>query len=519
MAADLAHLSPLLIVICLGLGILLLDVFADPKQPKAFIGYVAIVGLLAALVATGWLFSIGGVHLVQPYFVAALTLDPFALFGFAVVLVVSILTILASVHYLPNQRCEWGEYYSLVVFATVGMMAMIAAADLITMFVGLEIMSIAIYVLAGFKRQSPFAIESAMKYFFLGAFATGFLLYGVAFVYGATGSTNLDVVAEHFSHNEPGLYGVIIVIMMVVAFGFKIAAVPFHMWTPDVYEGAPSPVAGLMAGGVKTAAFLAFSRVFFTGFGGPDFDEMAMSWREVLFWLAILTMTTGNILAVVQQNVKRMLAYSSISHAGYILIAIVASHAGDHGVVAGAGLFFYLVAYAVSSVGAFAIVSMLGKDGEEDITYSHLAGFAYRHGFAALCMVIFMASLAGIPPTAGFLGKYLVFADALSAEQSNLLPLVLIAVANSMVGVYYYLKVIVFMYMREPRRELESIRSVPMGVAFGLAALIVLICGTFPDTTIRWSTKAATGQILPDTAFSSAPVPDGAEAAAVSISE
>ncbi|NUN14846.1 MAG: NADH-quinone oxidoreductase subunit N [Myxococcales bacterium] len=508
MAADLAHLSPLLIVCCVGLGILLLDVFADPKQPKTFIGYVAVVGLLVALAATGWLFATGGVLLTQPYFAVALTLDPFALFGFALILVVAILTTLASVHYLPSQRCEWGEYYSLVVFASLGMMVMVAAADLITMFVGLEIMSVAIYVLAGFKRQSPFAIEAAMKYFFLGAFATGFLLYGLAFVYGATGSTNLNVVAEHFAKNDPGLYGIVIVIMMIVAFGFKIAAVPFHMWTPDVYEGSPSPIAGLMAGGVKTAAFLALARVFLTAFGGADFENLAISWREVFYWLAILTMTVGNILAVVQQNVKRMLAYSSISHAGYILIGIVASRSVDGGAVAGSGLFFYLLAYALSSVGAFAVVSMLGKDGEEDITYGNLAGFAYRHGFAALCMVIFMASLAGIPPTAGFLGKYLVFTDALAATHMNLLPLVLVAVVNSMIGVYYYLKVIVFMYMREPRREFETIRSVPMGIAFGLAALVVVVCGSFPDTTIRWSAKAATGNPSADSAISAASVID-----------
>ena len=498
MLGDLVTLSPLLIVIAVGLFVMIAGVFAAEDERKAFLGYLSAAGLGLALLAVGVLFTKGGTDLATPFWASMVTMDRFALFGSAVVLVVGILSLLTAVDYLPEQGCEWGEFYMLVIFAISGMMAMMMAVDLIMFFVGLEVMSLSIYVLAGFKRQSAFAVEASMKYFLLGAFSTGFLLYGIAFAYGVAGTTNLAALAAHFTAHSPatGLFPTIILVMLLVAFGFKSAAVPFHMWTPDVYEGAPTPVTALMAAGVKTATFLALARIFMTVFEAAGWNDIAFTWQDALFWLAIATMSVGNLLAVVQRNVKRMLAYSSIAHAGYLFIAVLAYRQFDLGggqiaSITGSGLFYYLLVYSVATVGAFAVLSMLGKDMEEDITYGHLAGFGFKHPFAAICMVVFMLSLAGIPPTAGFFGKYLVFTQALTANSDKYLPLVIIAVANSLVSVFYYLRVPVFMYMRGERRTTGTIRSVPMSIAFGVAALFVLQAGLFPTRYAIWAEKAS----------------------------
>lgn len=502
MLGDLVTLSPLLIVTAVGLLVMIAGVFANQEDRKAFLGYLGAAGLGVALLATGVLFAKGNTDLVTPFWRSALVVDRFALFGIAVVLIVGILALLSAVDYLPEQRCDWPEFYMLVVFAIAGMMVMIMAADLISFFVGLEVMSISIYVLAGFKRQSVFAVEAAMKYFLLGAFSTGFLLYGVAYAYGLSGTTNLAGIAAWFSQNSPadGWFGYIILVMLVVAFGFKAAAVPFHMWTPDVYEGAPTPVTGLMAAGVKTATFLALSRVFLTIFEAAGWEQLAFTWQDIFFWLAIVTMSVGNILAVVQRNVKRTLAYSSIAHAGYLLIAVLAVRGFDLGGgqvahIAGSGLLYYLLVYSVATIGAFTVLSMLGKDMEEDITFGHLAGFGYRHPFAAVAMVIFMVSLAGIPPTAGFFGKYLVFTQVLTANMDKYLWLVIIAVLNSLVSVFYYLKVPVYMYMRAERRQVEAIRSTPMALVFGACALFILQSGLFPSKYVAWAEKASSSTL------------------------
>ncbi|GMV39499.1 MAG: NADH-quinone oxidoreductase subunit N [Myxococcales bacterium] len=502
MLGDLVTLSPLLIVTAVGLLVMIAGVFANLDDRKAFLGYLSAAGLGIALLATGVLFAQGSTELVTPFWRSMLVVDRFALFGIAVCLIVGILALISAVDYLPEQRCEWPEFYMLVVFAIAGMMTMVMSADLIAFFVGLEIMSISIYVLAGFKRQSVFAVEASLKYFLLGAFSTGFLLYGIAYAYGVSGSTNLSEIAAWFAANSPadGWFGYIILIMLVVAFGFKAAAVPFHMWTPDVYEGAPTPVTGLMAAGVKTATFVALSRVFLTLFEASGWSQLAFTWQDIFFWLAILTMSVGNILAVVQRNVKRTLAYSSIAHAGYLLIAVLATRGFDLGggqvaQVASSGLLYYLLVYSVATIGAFTVLSMLGKDMEEDISFGHLAGFGYRHPFAAVAMVVFMVSLAGIPPTAGFFGKYLVFTQVLTTNTDKYLPLVIIAVLNSLVSVYYYLKVPVYMYMRGERRQAEAIRSTPMALVFGISALFVLQAGMFPSKYVTWAEKAAASTI------------------------
>ena len=529
MLGDLVTLSPLLIVIATGLLVMVAGVFANEEDRKAFLGYLGAAGLGVALLSTGVLFAKGNTDIVTPFWSSMLVADRYALFGMAVILVVGILALISAVDYLPEQHCDWPEFYMLVVFAVSGMMTMVMAADLIAFFVGLEVMSISIYVLAGFKRQSVFAVEAAMKYFLLGAFSTGFLLYGVAYAYGLSGTTNLAGISAWFSQNSPadGWFGYIILVMLVVAFGFKAAAVPFHMWTPDVYEGAPTPVTGLMAAGVKTATFLALSRVFLTIFEAAGWSQLAFTWQDIFFWLAIVTMSVGNILAVVQRNVKRTLAYSSIAHAGYLLIAVLAVRGFDLGGgqvahIAGSGLLYYLLVYSVATIGAFTVLSMLGKDMEEDITFGHLAGFGFRHPFAALAMVVFMLSLAGIPPTAGFFGKYLVFTQVLTANMDKYLWLVIIAVLNSLISVFYYLKVPVYMYMRSERRQAEAIKSVPMALVFGACALFVLQAGMFPSKYVVWAEKASASTLASaadrdDAGAAAVVAPTGAQAQAEAL--
>ena len=490
MLYDLSMLSPFLVVTIVGLAVLMMDVFAEKGSSKKFLGYFSAAGLGIALLLDLSLFLQGGSALTAPAFAHHISADSFALFANGVILLVGIFVVLSAVDYLPHQRCEWGEFYSLTCFAVLGMMVLASAVDLITLFIGLEIMSIAIYVLAGFKRHSPFAVEAALKYFFLGAFATGFLLYGLAFAYGATGSTNLTEMAAAFAETPPGLYGGIVLAMMIVAFGFKVAAVPFHMWTPDVYEGAPTPVTSLMAAGVKTAGFVAMARLFVVVFDTPGWDDYALHWKTLFFWIAILTMCTGNILALVQRNVKRMLAYSSIAHAGYLLIAVLAVTDTDTGSNVGSGLFIYLLGYAVATTGSFAVIAKFGSHMEEDITYTHLNGFAYKHGGAAVCMVLFMCSLAGFPPLAGFIGKYTVFRQALLAD-SAYLPLVIVAVLNSVVSAFYYLKVVVHMYMHDEREETRRIQSSPLTAVYAISALLVVLVGSLPDRYLGWSEEAA----------------------------
>ncbi len=486
MWSDVLQLSALWVTAAVGMVVCLLEAAADRTRPRPFLGWFTVLGLGVALAIVTIQFLQGGATLHHPAFRGILTLDRLALLGSGIALVAAILTVLSSIDHLPEQGCEWGEYYGLVAFAVSGMMAMMMATELITLFIALEIMSLSIYVLAGFKRQSRFAVEAALKYFLLGAFASAFLLYGIAFGFGLTGSTRLDALAQFFATHQVGLLAVAMLATFIVAFGFKVAAVPFHMWTPDAYEGAPAPVTGLMATGVKTAAFVALARVFLRVFGGHHWQGLAVDWPTVLWWVAVLTMTLGNTVALVQRNVKRMLAYSSIAHAGYLLIGVLAAQAGGHV----GPLVFYLFVYSLATAGAFAVVSKLGKDRVEDITYMHLAGLGYRSPVAAVAMVIFMASLAGMPPAGGFLGKYVVFKEALDANTARFLPLVLIAVVNSLVSVYYYLKVVVYMYMREDPPPGGLIRSAPMAAAYVLAALAVLYVGVLPSKALSWSAQA-----------------------------
>ena len=351
--------------------------------------------------------------------------DNYSLFFKLIFLITAGLTILMSIRFLKLEGFEHGEYYVLLLFATVGMMLMASAADLIIIFLGLETFSLAIYVLAGFFRTQVKSNESSLKYFLLGAFSTGFLLYGIALIYGATGTTNLKGIYE-FVRKIDLLTDPLLLIgmgLLIVGFGFKVASVPFHMWTPDVYEGAPTSVTAFMSVGAKAAGFAAFLRVFLYSLSSLQTD-----WVWILWVLAVLTMTLGNIVAIAQKNIKRMLAYSSIAHAGYILVAMVA--ASELGT---ASVLYYLLAYAFMNLGAFGVVILYGRKGEENILIGDYSGMASKYPLLAAAMAIFMFSLAGIPPTAGFVGKFYIFSAAVKA---GYIGLAIIGVLNSALSVY-----------------------------------------------------------------------------------
>jgi NADH-quinone oxidoreductase subunit N len=344
---------------------------------------------------------------------------------------------------------------------------------MIMIFLGIEIVSICLYVLAGIKRDDSASNEAALKYFLLGAFATGFLLYGMTLVYGSTGSTNLFKIAEFVrtdgaQSNPLLLMGIV---LLIIGFGFKVAAVPFHMWAPDVYQGSPTPVTAFMAVGPKAAAFAAFFRVF-----SEAIPEMAPSWEMLLCVVAVLSMFVGNLGAITQTNIKRMLAFSSISHAGYLLVAVISKSS-----LAGSGLLFYMLSYAFTTFGAFGIIILLGRKGEENLEIENYSGLAYKHPLLALSMTVFLLSLGGLPPFAGFVAKFYIFSAAI---EEGFVTLVIIAVLNSAISFYYYLKVVVFMYMKEPAGDFQ-ISLTPMTLFVIIIGIIGTIeLGIYPDPII-----------------------------------
>jgi NADH-quinone oxidoreductase subunit N len=428
---------PGLVVAGTAMAVMAVDLLL-PGRDRDALAALGIAGLAAAAVVAAWLWT-SGVALGS--FENTLRGDRFAFFFTVVICTGALFTLLMSVDYLREQPVPAGEYYALVLLSTSGMIFLAAANDLIVLFLALEIMSVAVYVLSGMLRRETRSTEAALKYFLLGAFATGFLLYGIAFFYGATGSTRLDVIAATIARDGLTSFVLLGIALVLVGFGFKVALTPFHVWTPDVYEGAPTAVTAFMAAGVKAAAFAAFARVFMDALGAA-----AASWTGVLWVLAVLTMTVGNVTAVLQRNVKRMLAYSSIAHAGYALVGLVAA-SGD----GGGALLFYLAVYAVTNLGAFGVVIALGRRGEPNEDLDDWAGVGFRHPVLGLSMAVFMLSLAGFPPTAGFAGKLYLFSAAI---ESGHVGLAVVGVLNSLVSVYYYLGVLVQMYMAEGTREI-----------------------------------------------------------------
>jgi NADH-quinone oxidoreductase subunit N len=421
------------------------------------LGWLALAGLALAAVANGWLYS--GVS--EAGTGAMIAVDGFRLFANWVFILGAALAIVVSLAYVARQGLQAGEYYSLILFAVVGMMFMGSARDLMMIFLGLELMSIGIYALAGFNRRDRRSAEAGLKYFLLGAFASAFLLFGIALVYGATGSTNIAAVAAAVADGTVAT-GLMLpgVALLAVGFSFKVSAVPFHMWTPDVYEGAPTPVTAFMAASVKAAAFVAFLRVFMVGL-----DGLYEQWSNILWWIAAITMVAGNVIALVQSSVKRMLAYSSIAHGGYLLVAIVA--AND---TAASGLLFYLLVYTIMTIGAFAVVVTVGNQGEANARIEDYGGFGWRKPVLGVLMTVLLLSLAGFPGTAGFIAKYHLL---LGAAESRLWILIVILVLTTVVSYWYYLRVAWFMWMK------EAAAGEGPGAAGGtpLATHIVLVVG------------------------------------------
>jgi NADH-quinone oxidoreductase subunit N len=454
MARNLLHVLPEMVWCGFGVILMLLQPFVKSRQALTFI---AMVGA-----AVGTLISFFGMP--GNAFSGLIQFDTFSLFFHWLVGLVSFLVILASDAYLERENLDGAEFYALILFATAGMGVLASAQELLTAFIGLEMSSISSYILAGYRRDSIKASESAVKYFLLGSFATAFFLYGIALVYGVTGSTNLAELANADPTSNMLRLGLTLIL---VGLGFKVAAAPFQIWTPDVYEGAPTPVTALFSAGPKAATFALLLRIFSTIHAATDF------WFWAFWILAVLTMFVGNLGALVQNNVKRMLAYSSIAHAGYTLVAFAAvtlvRNDPDAVAPAYAAVLFYLASYALVSVGTFTIVSEIGGQGERYLTLDDYAGLGMRQPFAAAAFTLFLLSLLGLPITAGFFGKLYIFTAAI---KSKLLWLAILMAVNSIIGAYYYFRLIVVMYMREHKG------AIPEDAARGLsptAAMVVAV--------------------------------------------
>ena len=468
---DLIALAPVLVLSVFAMLVLVLDLWGG--RNKTLLVFTSLIGLLMTAISAFAKNPIPAYSFNDSYIV-----DHLSLFFICIFTISSALAILLSVEYNEREGIRAGEYYALILFCTVGMILLASSTDMIMIFLGIEIVSICLYVLAGIRRVDHRSNEAALKYFLLGAFATGFLLYGMTLVYGSTGSTNLFKIADFVKNpsvqsNPLLLMGLV---LLVIGFGFKVASVPFHMWAPDVYQGAPTPVTAFMAVGPKAAAFAAFFRVF-----AEAFPEMSPSWEMLLSIIAVLSMFVGNLGAILQTNIKRMLAFSSISHAGYILMAVIAKNS-----LGSSSLLFYMLSYAFMTFGVFGIVIILGRKGEENLEIKNYSGLAYKHPVIALSMTIFLLSLGGLPPFAGFVAKFYLFSAAI---QKGMLTLVIIAVLNSAISFYYYLKIVVFMYMKEPEVEFK-ISLTPITLFVILIGVIGTInLGIFPNSIIALATN------------------------------
>jgi NADH-quinone oxidoreductase subunit N len=491
---DLQLSSPLLVIVGLGLALMLFDVFAG-KGRKEYLGWIALLGIAVAVGLTFATWDEKGEPVGRLLYEGMIALDHYALYFNVLFLSCAAITILLSMHYLREHEMEHGEYYPLILFAVAGMMVMGAATDLVTLFLGLETMSISTYVLVAFRRQSDRSTEAAMKYFLLGAFSTGILLYGIALVYGATGHTGFQGIARAISGDAKVLGDPFLpvgMVLLLVGLGFKVASVPFHMWAPDAYEGAPTPVTGFMACAVKAAGFAALVRVLATVLAAKGLSAGSHGWFGMVAVLCGLTMTVGNLIAIAQKSVKRMLAYSSIAHAGYLLLGPLA--ASQVGAPATTSVLFYLFAYSFTVLGAFGVVLLLEQKGrDEPLQLQDLSGVGARHPVAAFALTIFLLSLTGVPPTAGFFAKFYLFRAAVQAgatEPAVMYGLVVLAVLNSAAAAYYYLRVVVYMYFREPEGKVSLLHSGPATFALVAAFLLVLAIGILPDPYLGLGEKA-----------------------------
>jgi NADH-quinone oxidoreductase subunit N len=472
---DLLPAIPALILAVTGMAVLLAQAFT-PRGQSAPGAAFSLAGLVAALVAVYLLVARGGGDLGGTYVV-----DDFSLFLHAVLIGVGLLAVLLSPAYLKATGIHGAEYYTLLLFSLVGMLGLVSCRELVSLFVSLEVMSVALYALAGLHRDRMESQESSLKYFITGAFSSGFFLYGIALLYGASGSTSLPAVAAALRTASPSTSALAMVGtgLLLVGFGFKIASVPFHMWAPDVYEGAPTTVTALMSAGVKAAAFGALLRVFVQAL-----PALAGNWQPAVAALAVVTMVIGNLGALAQSNLKRMLAYSSVAHAGYLLVAVVA--APGIGIEA---VLFYLVAYAAVNLGGFGALAALARQGREPLGLNDVAGLAARRPALAAALTVYLISLTGVPVSAGFVGKFFLFRAAVNAGWTSL---AVIGVLMSVVSAYYYLRVVVAMYMREPLGE-DAWAPVPpaAGLALAVSAAVVLALGVHPGPVLAWARLAA----------------------------
>jgi NADH-quinone oxidoreductase subunit N len=488
-------LSPLFVLAAGALLLMLAEAYGPKQNRAAGLALGATIVFMAGLAfsVAAWLYGVEDVpekELVAPW----LIVDRFSIFFDGLLCIGGALASLLAGGYLREHEMERGEFYALLLFSTIGAMMVAAAGDALTVFLGLETMSIGAYALTAFRRTSPRSAEGALKYFLLGSFAAALLLYGFALLYGATGHTDLAGIGNEVRSTMTGTGAhptMILVALVLVLAGlvFKVSAVPFHMWAPDAYEGAPTPATTYMAAVVKSGAFAMLLRVMFTCFTEKGLMSWAAGWPPVLAWIAVLTMSVANLVAGQQESVKRMLAYSSIAHAGYLLVGVVSSiHSMPQ---ASASVMFYLLTYTVSTAGAFGALILCGSKGAEAVSYEDLAGIGRRHPAAALAFSLFLVSLAGIPPTAGFFGKWFIFRAAMD---SGFYLLTIVAFVNSVIGAYYYLRVLVFMYMREPAAGAPiatPMRSGYVAAALVLSAILVIALGIIPSRSLDVAIKAA----------------------------
>ena len=473
---DLLRILPELILAAAGtIAMVLVPVIRN--RQSYFYGNFSLGAMLAALLGALYAARIPGFA-----FSELLLADSFAAFFRVLVLAVGVVSVLSSYRFLRRDETEAGEYHALLLFSLSGQCLMVAANSLIMVFIGLEISSIATYILCGYLRDDKRANESALKYFLLGSFATAFFLYGVAIIYGATGSTNILSIRQVLLSNQPPPYAMVGIAMalMFVGLAFKVSGAPFQIWAPDVYQGAPTPVTAFMSAAPKAAAFAIFLRIFMSAF-----ESHSSGWEPMVWLSALLSMTIGNFAALMQNNIKRMMAYSSIAHAGYVLVALAAR--SDIGTAAA---MFYLAAYACMNLGVFAVVVHLSGKGERHLSIDDFSGLAARLPMTAGLLTILLLSLIGVPLTGGFFGKFYIFNAAL---QSNLIWLTILGLLNSAVAAYYYLRMIVLMYMREPGEVANSLEPLPLTLqaALWLPVLGTLILGIFPGALIRFANYSA----------------------------
>ena len=470
MITSLNAVVPMLCVTAAAIAAMVAEAFREPGE-RMPIGPLGAIGLVGAAIASAVLWN----HSTTSF--GVVVADNFGLFITWVLIIVGLLSLAFSAPTIEREQLPAGEYYALLLFAVAGMMLMATASDLLVIFLALEVLSLAVYVLTGIRRDSPIASEAAFKYFLLGAFSSAFFLYGIAFTYGLTGSTHLDRIGSLMASQSiaPTPMQLIAVGLLLVGFGFKVSAVPFHMWAPDAYEGAPPAITGFMSTGVKAAAFAAFVRVFLAAF-----EPLRAEWWPIVWVVAAATMVVGSVVGVAQRNIKRMLAYSSIAHGGYLLLALLSANDVGKGAV-----LFYLLAYAVTNLGAFGVIALLETSDRPNDQITDYAGLWHERPWLAALMAVFLLSLGGFPPMAGFIAKWYAFTAAIRA---GYVWLAVIGVLTSVVSVFFYLRVIVMMFMT-PAGSPVRVPAVPKiaGLALAVSAAIVLYLGILPARVLDWA--------------------------------